>query len=159
LYGLPREDFLTNTFLFSIALLASSYNLDPQDVYCMSEAIYFEARGESIVGQIAVGNVALNRVHSKRFPNTVCKVVHQGVTYKGHMIRNKCQFSYYCDGRPEKIKDAEAFVLASQVAVDVLLKHSVVIKYATHYHNVSVRHAWSKDYTLLRKIGKHVFYK
>ena len=97
----------------------------------MSEAIYFEARGESIVGQIAVGNVALNRVHSKRFPNTVCKVVHQGVTYKGHMIRNKCQFSYYCDGRPEKIKDAEAFVLASQVAVDVLLKHSVCLLYTS----------------------------
>ena len=67
------------SYLFALALLSTSMNVSPTDIHCMAEAIYFESRGEPLLGQIAVGNVILNRVSSNRFPNTICKVVHQGV--------------------------------------------------------------------------------
>ena len=65
---------------------------------CLAEALYFEARGESIKGQVAVAEVILNRVESNKFPNTVCGVINQGTGRK-----YACQFTYTCDGRAETV--------------------------------------------------------
>jgi hypothetical protein len=73
---------------------------DNSEELCMIEALWYEARGESDVGQIMVGQVIFNRMDSTEFPNTVCDVVHQ-------KNEKTCQFSYYCDGKSDKIEITE----------------------------------------------------
>lgn len=122
---------------------------------CLAYAIYFEARGESIQGQVAVAEVILNRVDSRRYPTTVCKVVHQGAKNL-----NACQFSYNCDGRPETISEADAFDRAAKVAAMMLDgRERVLTGDATHYHTTAVSPRWSKRLTETTRIGDHIFYK
>ena len=66
-------------------------------------------RGEDIVGMIAVGQVIINRVNDIRFDDTICSVVHAGYYYENYPIRNRCQFSYWCDGKHERYGDIKAF--------------------------------------------------
>ena len=83
--------------------------LDKQLV-CLAEAIYFESRGEPFTGQLAVGQVILQRVASPSFPDDVCSVVHQGKYHSsGHPVKHKCEFSYWCDGKIEEIDDPVAY--------------------------------------------------
>ena len=70
---------------------------------CMAEAIYFESRGEPFIGQLAVGQVILQRVKSKAFPDDACSVVHQGRKYTVERpVKHKCEFSYWCDGSQKR---------------------------------------------------------
>ena len=71
---------------------------------CMALNIYHEARNQSMVGQVAVGEVVMNRVEDSRFPDTICEVVKQAVTYKNtdKPVLHKCQFSWYCDGQKDE---------------------------------------------------------
>ncbi|WP_350124289.1 cell wall hydrolase, partial [Roseovarius sp.] len=78
---------------------------------CLAEALYFEARGESVKGQFAVAEVILNRVDSVDFPDEVCAVVHQGTGRK-----YQCQFTYTCDGYKEVIAEKRAFENVGKVA-------------------------------------------
>ena len=79
--------------LFCLLLTRNSFGGQEQsEVSCLTEAIYYESRGETLMSQLAVGTVIMNRVRIDNYPSTVCNVVHQG-----------CQFSYYCDGKPEVI--------------------------------------------------------
>merc|ERR1711964_664962 len=71
---------------------------------CLSEALYFEARGETIKGQFAVAEVILNRVKSRQFPSTLCNVINQGTGKK-----YQCQFTYPCDGNAEVISEPRAY--------------------------------------------------
>ena len=87
---------LTIALLLPAKLLAS-----PSEIYCMAEAIYFEARNQNLIGQIAVAIVVRNRMRDKRYPSTACDVVRDGYYRRGHPVRDKCQFSYWCDGKPE----------------------------------------------------------
>ena len=75
---------------------------------CLAQNIYFESRDQSTIGQIAVAEVTLNRVADPRWPNDVCSVVKQGPTYKWkktYPIKHRCEFSWYCDGKSDKVKD------------------------------------------------------
>ena len=81
---------------------------------CLTEALYFEARGESIAGQFAVAEVIMNRADSRAFPNTVCGVVNQGIER-----RHACQFSYNCDGLAERIHDKQACAEWGAAAPDI----------------------------------------
>ena len=122
---------------------------------CLAQAIYFEARGESETGQRAVAEVILNRVDNRRWPNTVCRVVQQGA----HR-RNGCQFSYYCDGVPERVTNRRAFQLAERIAKDALSTDArPLTKGATHYHATSVRPSWSRKLTKTAQYGTHIFYR
>ncbi len=122
---------------------------------CLSEAIYFEARGESTRGQVAVAEVILNRVDSRRYPKTVCGVVKQG-TGK----RNLCQFSYTCDGIPDRIHNKRAFLKAGKIAKMMLDgRPRVLTGEATHYHTTAVSPRWSKKLTKTALIGVHIFYR
>lgn len=122
---------------------------------CLSEALYFEARGETVKGQFAVAEVIVNRVKSGRFPETLCGVIKQGTGRKF-----QCQFTYTCDGYKEIIAEPKAFERVSKVARVVIDgAGGSLTDGATHYHNVTVRPAWSKKYTRTAKIGVHIFYR
>ena len=77
--------------------------INQTEIECMAKNIYFEAAIESTAGQLAVAQVTLNRVKSKHYPNTVCEVVYEGPHHaSGHPKRDRCQFSWYCDGKMMK---------------------------------------------------------
>ena len=122
---------------------------------CLSEAIYFEARGEPVEGQFAVAEVILNRVDSPKFPNSICKVVRQGTGRK-----HACQFSYNCDGKLEYIANGSAYDQAKRVArVSMDRKTRPLTKGATFYHATFVSPSWARSFQHVATIGVHNFYK
>ena len=132
-----------------------------EQLECMAEAIYFEARSESLMAQIAVGIVIKNRVESDKFPDDYCSVVHQGVKRKGNMVKHQCAFSYYCDGKSEKIYNDRAYFEAMDAAMLVMLEGATIkkIREATHYHAIYVKPSWARKLTYLGTVGLHKFYK
>ena len=132
-------------------------------VACMALALYFEARGEPAIGQIAVGHVILNRTMDKRFPKNVCEVVFQGQTYKWKPdlpIRHRCQFSFYCDGKSDKPGNHTAHVEAvylSKMILDSRLPDPT--EGSTHYHSVAVLPSWASSKTAVVRINNHIFYR
>lgn len=127
-----------------------------RELRCMATAIYFEARDEPIRGQIAVGQVIMNRIRSPFYPKTVC-----GVVYQGERNRHGCQFSFTCTGQSNSIKEkpewATAVRLAKQViAGEVWIKE---VGYATHYHATYVHPQWRFELDKVAQIGGHIFYK
>ena len=123
---------------------------------CMATAIYFEARGESIKGQIAVGQVIMTRVRSTFYPNTIC-----GVVYQGQWSKNACQFSFACDGVADTPKNRKQWDTALDVAKNVISGkvHLDEVGDATHYHATYVSPDWRKMVKRVTKIGVHIFYK
>jgi hypothetical protein len=127
---------------------------------CLATAVYFEARSESQLGQLAVATVILNRVKASKHPSSIC-----GVVYKGASHLNACQFSFACDGKSDIPEDARAWetalaVTALALADDKKAKDGQmqVVATATHYHADYVDPSWSKSLNRLTKIGRHIFY-
>ncbi len=123
---------------------------------CLAEAIYFEARGEPVKGQIAVAQVVLNRAFSGYYPTTVCGVVYQNASR--HL---RCQFTFACDGIPDVIREPDAWERAKKIAAESLdgkLWLPEVGK-ATHYHAYWVRPGWVREMTRMYKLGVHTFYR
>lgn len=136
------------------ALLVDETKLE-KEWGCLVEALYFEARGENMQGQIAVAEVILNRVKSRRFPDTICKVISQGASR-----RNACQFSFKCDGRPEEFNEHSAYERVSHVADMMMDGRSLQITGgATFYHTTAVRPGWSRRLSRTTRIGDHLFYR
>jgi spore germination cell wall hydrolase CwlJ-like protein len=124
---------------------------------CLTEALYFEARGENLEGQFAVAEVILNRRDSKKFPSTVCGVIGQG-SKSGK--RYACQFSYKCDGYAEVFKEKNAYIQVGKVARIMLDgKTRDLTKGATFYHTGAVSPRWSRKFERTAKVGRHFFYK
>jgi spore germination cell wall hydrolase CwlJ-like protein len=121
---------------------------------CLSEALYFEARGESVKGQFAVAEVILNRVASSRFPDTVCAVIRQGTGRK-----YACQFTYTCDGIPERIHEPKAFERVGKIA-RIMLDGAPrnLTSGATFYHTTAVNPRWARKFRRTAKMGVHLFY-
>lgn len=125
------------------------------DWRCLTEALYFEARGETVKGQFAVAEVIRNRVQSARFPDNICGVINQGTGRK-----YQCQFTYTCDGAPETIHEPRAFERVAKVARTALDGRAPdLTNGATHYHTTAVRPRWSRVYTKTASIGVHIFYR
>lgn len=123
---------------------------------CLSEAIYFESRGEPLAGQIGVAEVILNRVDSPAYPKSVCGVTHQGVGTAGRA----CQFSYACDGRADVMTSRAPRERAEKLATLMLAgRERVVTDGATHFHAAGVRPGWAGRMTRTAKIGHHSFYR
>lgn len=119
---------------------------------CLTQAIYFEARGESLEGQIAVAEVILNRADSPLYPRTVCGVVKQ----RGG---GGCQFSYVCRGTT-KMRERDAADLAGRIARAMLDgAPRVLTEGATHFHTRGVKPSWSKRFAKTASIGAHLFYR
>jgi hypothetical protein len=123
---------------------------------CLAEAIYFEARSETEKGQYAVAQVVMNRTRTGFYPATVC-----GVVYENKNRRNSCQFSFACDGKPDRVRDPKSWATAQRIADDVLVNGAYLpdIGTATHYHATYVRPRWIRDMTDKHRIGMHVFYR
>ncbi|EAQ05009.1 hypothetical protein OB2597_06985 [Pseudooceanicola batsensis HTCC2597] len=121
---------------------------------CLAEALYFEARGESVRGQFAVAEVILNRVDSPSFPNTICGVINQGTGRK-----YACQFTYTCDGYPEVIHEKGAFATVSKVAAIMMRgAERPLTDGATYYHTRAVSPSWARKFNRTASIGVHHFY-
>lgn len=124
---------------------------------CLTEALYFEARGENLEGQFAVAEVILNRRDSRQFPSTVCGVIGQG-SKSGK--KHACQFSYKCDGYAEVFPEKNAYIQVGKVARIMLDgKTRGLTKGATFYHTGAVSPRWSRKFERTAKVGRHYFYK
>jgi len=122
---------------------------------CLSEALYFEARGESVKGQFAVAEVILNRVAAAEFPDTVCRVINQGTGRK-----YQCQFTYTCDGYKETIAEPAAYRQVGKVArlmLDGAARN--LTGGATFYHTRAVNPRWARKFLRTTAIGQHFFYR
>lgn len=122
---------------------------------CLTQALYFEARGETFEGLVAVAEVILNRVDSAKFPDTVCGVVNQG-TGKRH----RCQFSFTCDGQPEHVGNRRLYNQMGKVA-KVMMDGAPrsLTGGATYYHTTAVNPRWAGRFLHTAQIGVHRFYR
>jgi hypothetical protein len=122
---------------------------------CLTEAMYFEARGEGIAGQVAVAEVVLNRVDSAQYPNSVCAVVMQGAENSG-----ACQFSYNCDGVKNRVANKRVWERIGKIAWLMMQgRPRTLTDEALYFHSTSVRPSWSRKYVRTAQIGRHVFYR
>jgi N-acetylmuramoyl-L-alanine amidase len=135
---------------------------------CLAKNIYFEARGESIDGQIAVAWVTLNRLDHQYFPNSICAVVQQANRdTDGNIIRNQCQFSWFCDGRPDVIGSDDssqrswlyAQLIAHSVIFDWAMNEPSPVKDAIMFHASYTTPYWARRFDRVATIGNHIFYK
>ena len=154
-------------FLFLLLLIpsvngvTSNSSVEIKQVECLSEALYFEGRSESEKGQRAIAEVILNRVASKSYPSTICTVVRQAKFYpSGGIDLHSCQFSYYCDGKPEDYKEGEAFVRTYTLSYSIMESAATNLTHgATHYHSKTTNPYWTASLVFTTQIGDHLFYK
>lgn len=127
-----------------------------KELWCMATAIYFEARSESYRGQIAVGQVVMNRLAHPIYPKSICNVVFQNSN-----MRNACQFSFACDGIPERVTEPKAWAQAEEIAKGVIngTLYETDVGAATHYHATYVYPHWAPKLKKNVKIGHHIFYQ
>ena len=151
--------------------------LHKDTINCMALNIYHEAKNQSVTGQIAVGLVVINRVKDNRFPDTICDVIMQGPVRESwktkknpdlndeermyYPIRNRCQFSWYCDGKDDTPREPTAWELATHIAEKLLFSRTYagMLDGATHYHADYVFPAWRLDMTRISKVDDHIFYR
>ncbi len=133
----------------------SQAEFEERERRCLATAIYFEARGEPVRGQIAVAQVILNRVRSPMFPQTICGVVYQGQMHPG------CQFSFTCDGQTDTPRNDDQWALARSIAKKATAGELWLpeVGYSTYYHANYVSPRWVGDMNQIDKIGRHIFYK
>jgi len=146
----------SQSFEYTNAFLASLPNPTGDAQWqCLAEALYFEARGETVEGIFAVGEVILNRVDSAAYPNSLCGVINQGTGRKF-----QCQFTYTCDGRAEVINEPAAYQKVGKVARLLIDGHErELTDGATHYHTKAVNPSWARRFPRTATIGFHYFYR
>jgi spore germination cell wall hydrolase CwlJ-like protein len=126
-----------------------------RELECLTQAVYYEARGESPQGQFAVAQVVMNRVKHPAFPKTVC-----GVVFQGSGRRTGCQFSFACDGSMRRGQESSAWKRARKVASRALAGAAIAeVGSATHFHTTAVAPAWGPQMRRVAQVGMHVFYK
>ena len=133
-----------------------------QEANCLALNIYYESRGSNLADKAGVADVVLNRKYDTRYPNTICEVVHQGIkNADGSMKRNKCQFSWYCDGKSDNPQDQDRWNEAQMIASQLLEwgKYRGITEGATHYHATYVSPRWAKDLQQVGRLGAHIFYR
>ena len=127
------------------------------ELVCLANNIYYEARNQSFDGMYAVAEVTLNRVENRRWPNDICNVVQQRIVVNSRWV---CQFSWYCDGESDNPQDGKA-MLESVILAQHIIAGTVtdISEGATHYHATYVNPYWAGDMTVVLEIGQHIFYK
>ena len=136
---------------------------------CLAKNMYYEARNQGLAGQLAVSLVVMNRVKDSRYPNTVCGVVEQGPTRESwkkngtyYPIRNRCQFSWFCDGKSDEPKEPTTYKRLLDLALVLVYDDIQIVDFtegATHYHADYVFPAWRKSKTKTVEIADHIFYR
>ena len=138
--------------------------IDPKEKECLAKNIYFEAAIESTAGKMAVAQVTMNRVRSPHYPDSICKVVYQGKHHSnGFPVRDRCQFSWYCDGKGDEPRPTNAWRDSQDIAEYVIRTPSLIdiTDGATHYHADWMKKfpKWAHQKKKLVKIDTHIFYK
>lgn len=139
--------------------------MDQDAHHCLNEALYWEGRNQDSQAMAAIGHVIMNRVESSNFPDSVCGVVQQGPMDGSPISINRCQFSYFCDGRSDaapddNILEIQAWDTANFVAELILHDESQdMTNGSTHYHANYVSPFWSQAYELVAVHGDHLFYR
>lgn len=157
------EDKIATPVQIRIPVDISIKNFAPEERHCLALNIYHEARNQSEDGQIAVGLVTLNRVLSKRYPSTICRVVKQAKYNKaGKMILHRCAFSWWCDGKDDTPHNLVAFKRAQEIS-DMLLFHYTYKSYdftygSLWYHADYVEPVWTDDMVQMTQVENHIFY-
>lgn len=151
------EGFIDLDMLDPGAIDAIKIGDETEEWACLAEAIYFEARGESLEGQVAVAEVILNRADSRKYPDTVCEVIRQGAkTDSG----GGCQFSYNCDGKSNEIAETSAYDRIGKIAWMMLDgRPRKLTDEALFYHADYVSPSWASAFIRTAVIGQHIFYK
>jgi len=160
------KQYIAAAMLFFVASPAPAQNFELEKLFpqvqCMALNVYYEARGSNLADRAAVADVVLNRVNDSRYPDTVCGVVKQGLqNADGSMRRNKCQFSWYCDGKHDRPQDEDRWVEAQSIAWNMVEenKYRGITEGATHYHATYVNPRWASTLQLVGRIGAHIFYR
>ena len=160
------KNFIIAALLFFVANPASAQNFELKklfpEVQCMALNVYYEARGSNLADQASVADVVMNRVNDRRYPNTICEVIKQGMkNADGSMKRNACQFSWYCDGKSDNPRDQDRWVEAQSIAWNMVEENKFrgITEGATHYHATYVEPRWAKTLQLVGRIGAHIFYR
>ena len=140
-----------------------------QEAVCLAKNMYYEARNQGLAGQLAVSLVVMNRVKDDRYPNTICEVVEQGPVRESwkkngvfYPIRNRWQFSWYCDGKSDEPKEPTTYGRLLDLSLDLVYDDLQVVDFtegATHYHADYVFPAWRKSKTKTVEIADHIFYR
>ena len=136
---------------------------------CLAKNMYYESRNQGLAGQLAVSLVVMNRVKDSRYPNTVCGVVEQGPTRESwkkngtfYPIKNRCQFSWFCDGKSDDPKEPTTYKRLLDLALVLVYDDIQIVDFtegATHYHADYVYPAWRKSKTKTVEIADHIFYR
>ena len=172
-HGSIENIVLQNETIYSVDI--NKYKMPHEDatkqesIVCLAKNAYFEARNQSVLSQIAVSQVVMNRVQSPDFPNTVCGVVYEAQLskwYKEKMdkevpLKHKCQFSWYCDGKADIITDVQSYKIALAVAHQVLSKYTMhdVTDGALFYHAYYVKPRWAREKIKTVVHEDHIFYR
>ena len=166
----------TEASTFQKPQLEELYTADNHpELYCLAQNVYFEAKSEPLAGQYAVADVVLNRVQDTRYPNTICEVVHEGPVRESwktrqtedpddavfYPVKHRCQFSWYCDGKADTVRDNDAWRMAQIVAYKILHNEKMrgITEGATHYHADYVSPKWASKIQLVGSISTHIFYR
>jgi N-acetylmuramoyl-L-alanine amidase len=161
---------MTALLLSGSASAINETSYEDDNIVCMAQNIYHEARGDNYAGQIAVADVVLNRVEDSRYPNTICGVIKQAKLSEWWLARGKevpikhqCQFSWYCDGKSDKITNQRSWNQALAISYSMVTTgiYAGITEGATHYHATYVDPYWASSHQmqLIGPIGDHVFYK
>ena len=167
------KELITAGLLFmSSPVQAADNNIvwnDNEHVKCLALNMYHEARDQGTAGKLAVSAVVINRVSDSRFPTTICEVIKQGPTRKSwrdpsvsYPIKNRCQFSWYCDGISDEVKDEKTYQKILDFARLIMhndIQFVDITDGATHYHADYVKPDWADTKTRTTEIGDHIFYR
>jgi N-acetylmuramoyl-L-alanine amidase len=143
------------------------HGISDEDKHCLQQNIFWEARNQSTLGQVAVAWVTINRMENSSYPTTLCEVVKQGQKNSdGSMVRHKCQFSWYCDGKSDKVPNnaiaqrawEDAGLVAEVVLLDWARQNSSPVENAVMYHADYVNPYWADSYEEVTRIDDHIFY-
>ena len=148
---------------------AGIWHSEASEQKCIADNIYWEARNQTPIGMIAVALVTRNRVNDKRYPHSYCEVIHQGPTHRSwkdpnvrYPIKNKCHFSWYCDGRSDDIPEYDSVIYELARTIAFKIYHGQfddITEGATHYHAYYVEPDWAITKTPTLQIGDHIFYR
>ena len=161
---------LTSMMLSYAPYNATDVLIDKEEAFCLAQNVYHEAKGENLAGKSAVAHVTLNRVAHKKYPNTICGVIEEGpiskwwLKEKGKIvpIKNRCQFSWFCDGKSDEPKEKKVFSKMLDFSKSLVYDDIQIVDFtegATHYHADYVYPAWRKTKTKTVEVADHIFYR
>jgi len=164
-----QADIVRPVVTQKVEIPKESEHLDLDSIECMALNIYHESRNQSLAGRLAVGYVTLNRVNNDKYPDTICGVVKQAKMNRWYLekhnkrvpSRNKCQFSWYCDGKADQPLESDAWEEAYLLAIHVINMYGTITdptEGSIMYHAVNVKPYWTKAYKHTVTIGDHIFY-